>query len=543
MPREPKYQQTKYQQTSGRYKESPRDLRRRNGLSRRGFITGLGAGTVGTVALTQAPALAGETRPRQPAADRFGRMFPDLPPFRDASDSLLEALREIGQPGGPLDTNDDLEAGARALATDPELMVNNPDNPNQTAGMTFLGQFIDHDITFDATSVLGRPTRPELTMNARTPALDLDSLYGGGPVVRPDLYQEDRARLRVESGGVFEDLPRGANGRAILGDPRNDENVMIAGLHSAMILFHNRVVDLLEADGVAEPQLFAQSRDLVRWHYQWIVVNEFLPHILGRALTQDILTNGRRWYRPERGRAFMPVEFQGAAYRFGHSVVRPSYRANQGATEDDGSFAGFIFDPAAEGQDDPDDMRGGFRAPRRFVGWEGFFDFGDEDPANNKLIKLGVSTPLFRLPLGAIPTGAPPISLPERTLLRHVTWEIPSGQQIAQEMGNPVITLSRLADFGHSLATQSPLWCYVLAEAEELAGGLILGPTGGRIVGEVVIGLLERDDNSYLNVEGSWQPTLPSANPGDFQMTDLLRFAQVDPDSRVAAGADRDLVP
>lgn len=527
MPREPKYQQP-----SGRYKSSPRDSRRRSGLSRRGFITGLSAGTVGTVALTQAPALAGETRRPQPRADRFGRMFPDLPPFRETSDALLDALSEVGQPGGALDANDDLAAGARALATDPELMINNPDNPNQSTGITFLGQFIDHDMTFDASSILGRPTRPERTPNIRTPALDLDSLYGGGPVVRPELYQNDRARLRIESGGTFEDLPRGANGRAILGDPRNDENVMIAGLHAAMILFHNRVVDMLEADGVAGPQLFGQARDLVRWHYQWIIVNEFLPTILGRALTQDILTNGRRWYRPDRGRAFMPVEFQGAAYRFGHSIIRPSYRANAGATEDDPPFAGFVFDPAAEGQDDPDDMRGGFRAPRRFIGWEGFFDFGDEDPGHNKLIDLHISTPLFQLPLGAIPNGTPPVSLPERTLLRHVTWGIPAGQRIAAEMGNPVLDLSQLADYGHELATQSPLWCYVLAEAAQLAGGLILGPTGGRIVGEVIIGVLELDNGSYLNIEGSWQPTLPSENPGDFQMTDLLRFAGVDPASR-----------
>ena len=130
----------------------------------------------------------------------------------------------------------------------------------------------------------------------------------------------------------------------------------------------------------------------------------------------------------------MPVEFQAAAYRFGHSMVRPSYRANL-AGDDGQPFFGFIFDPAQRRQADPDDLRGGARAPRRFVGWQTFFDFGDGEVKPNKRIDTKISTPLFNLPLGAIASHDPPTALPQRNLLRHLTWSLPSGQAIAAAMG------------------------------------------------------------------------------------------------------------
>jgi hypothetical protein len=180
-------------------------------------------------------------------------------------------------------------------------------------------------------------------------------------------------------------------------------------------------------------------------------------------------------------------------------------------------------------------MRGGRRAPRRFIGWQTFFDFGGDQTTNvrpNKRIDTKISTPLFNLPLGAIASGTPPVSLPQRNLLRHLTWGIPAGQRIAQVMGNPMLHLQELADYGVALENQTPLWYYCLAEAERLMDGLHLGPTGGRIVGEVFVGLLQLDPNSYLRAQPTWQPTLPSVTPGTFKMVDLLRWARVDPASR-----------
>jgi hypothetical protein len=516
---------------------APQNAPERRTVSRRRFLTGVGAGTAGALAVGPVCAMAGPAAAAHAAAlvpaDRFGRIFPDLPPFLTSVDQRRrDALTDMGKRGGLLDAADNLAAGPILLITDPALSANNRDNPTQTAGVTFLGQFLDHDMTFDPASPLGVPTEPEQSPNARTPALDLDSLYGGGPATHPSLYEADRVHMRIESGGRFEDLPRAANGTAIIADPRNDENLIIGGLQAAMILFHNRVVDRLAGEGVPATQLFARARQLVTWHYQWIIVHDFLPQIIGTAATQDIFANGRRWYRPEPGPAFIPVEFQGAAYRFGHSQVRPSYRANLAGNADGSPFFGFIFDPAGEGHADPVDLRGGRRAPRRFIGWQTFFDFGDGEVRTNKRIDRQISTPLFRLPLSTINTGAPPISLPQRNLLRQVTWSLPAGQRIAQTIGAEMLVMPELAGYGVALENQTPLWYYVLAEAERLASGLHLGPVGGRIVGEVFAGLLQLDPGSYLRAQPGWRPTLPSTTPGGFHMTDLLRFARVDPASR-----------
>ncbi|HEU4422016.1 MAG TPA: heme peroxidase family protein [Pilimelia sp.] len=505
-------------------------------IGRRRFLAGVGMGTAGAVTLGPTRAMAGavnsETTLAVPA-DRFGRMFPNLPPFIPADDRRRAALADLGKAGGLMDAKDNLAVGPILLITDPAQSINNRDNPFQTAGTTFFGQFLDHDMTFDTTSPLGVPTEPQSTVNARTPALDLDSVYGRGRVVDPQLYDpEDPVKLRIESGGLFEDVPRQANGTAIIADPRNDENIIISGLQAAMILFHNRVVDRLRAEGVPPSTLFDRARQLVTWHYQWIIVNEFLPQIIGYGVTLDILHHGRRYYRPEPGPAFIPVEFQGAAYRFGHSMVRPSYRANLAGNADRSAFFGMIFDPAGEGQADPIDLRGGRRARRRFIGWQTFFNFNDGNVRPNKRIDRRISTPLFRLPLGAIASGDPPISLPQRNLLRHLTWGIPSGQRIAEVMGTPPLQLSELASYGVGLERSTPLWYYVLAEAELIGDGISLGPVGGRVVGEVFIGLLQLDPRSYLRGQPGWRPTLPSRVSGQFGMVDLLRFAGVDPASR-----------
>ena len=531
-------------------------------VSRRGFLTGIGAGAAGTI--VGPPAARAQQNGAFTAihnvdtrSDRFSRMF-NLHAFAEPSAAMQQALIELGAAGGPLDARDPLEEGPIRLITNPELSPNNRDNLASTAGITFLGQFLDHDMTFDAASRLGVASRPERSVNTRTPSLDLDSLYGGGPDGSPQLYDPtDRIKFRVEHGGLFEDLPRSPEGTAIIADPRNDENMMISGLQVAFLLFHNRVVDMLRQigegsaeggsndlmpvltetrDGDRQRHLFAQARRIVTWHYHWIIVNEFLPQIIGVPLVNEILTRGCRYYTPRAGQQSIPVEFQGAAYRFGHSLVRPSYRANL-AGDNGAPFFGFIFDPSGEGQLDPADLRGGKRAPRRFIGWQTFFDFGGGQTTHvrfPKLIDTKISSPLFRLPLGAIASGDAPTALPQRNLLRHLTWSLPSGQAIAREMHIPPLTPSDLSDlstFGVGLERSTPLWYYVLKEAE-LAGGARLAGVGARIVGEVFIGLLTLDEDSYFTENPRWRPTLPSRTPGTFGMADLLTFAGVDPASR-----------
>lgn len=545
-------------------------------LSRRHFLRRAGAGAAGAAVAFRLDLLLGppvEAAPLtsgQPAfPGAFGRLFPTLPPFAPATDAVHAALMDMGQPGGLLDAQDDLTQPPAALITDPALSVNNPDNMTHTAGTHFMGQFMDHDMTFDATSPLGQPTDPTTTRNSRTAAFDLDSVYGLGPIGSPQLYDpNDRVKLRVGFGGIFEDLPRqtdldgSSDPTALISDPRNDETLILAGLQAAFLKFHNHAVDYVRSQGRGDPvRVFLEARLLTTWHYQWLIVHEFLPLFVGQAMVDDILENGPRFFTPHMGRAFIPVEFQTGSYRFGHSMVRPSYRANlQG---DNGEpFFGFIFDPSQHPEDasqppltDPNDLSGGARAPRRFVGWQTFYDFGDGQVKPNKIIDTSFSSPLFTLPLRTIPPHTGPVSLAQRNLLRHITWSLPSGQAVARHMGITPLSpdnFSDLTGYGLGFESSTPLLYYVLREAAltqttqptlvpspppaptTTRGGLRLGPVGGRIVGEVILGLLTADHTSYLAARPAWKPVLPTRNgsTGTFHMVDFLTFAGVDPASR-----------
>lgn len=533
-------------------------------VSRRSFIKGAAAGLgVAAVAGGGAAAAYEVTHPTL-NPNNFSRVFPDLMPFfhdiipSGATDQLREALRDMGKPGGLLDAKDRLEAGPVALIADPAVNGNdgtNPDNTTHTAGVTFFGQFMDLDITFDARSVLGVPTDPYQTLNAHPAAFDLDTVYGLGPFVTPQYYEkDDPVKLRIESGGIFEDLPRNADLMPMVPDPRTDQHLMLSGLHCAFILFHNNAVDYVRRTlGLVDPPaIFAEAKRLTLWHYHWLILNEFLPLFVGPAMVNEVLSRGRRYYRPDSGLATMPVEFQGACFRMGHTMVRPSYRAN--LLGDRGKpFFGLIFDPSlgdltpAPGVD-PGDLRGGFRAPRRFIGWQTFFDYKDGQVKTNKQMDAKISSPLFALPLGAIASHKAPIALMQRNLLRHVTWSMPSGQAIARAMNAEVLSqadLGELAQYDMQLERHTPLFYYMLREAALVpdtdigknTGGFHLGPVGARIVAEVVIGLLQADPSSYLVQQPGWVPTLQ--RPGAlFRMTDFLTFAGVDPATRHAKRPD-----
>src|SRR5215211_3896113 len=306
----------------------------------------------------------GETTPRSVfyAQGRFGRLLPTLPPFAADTPTIRAALAELGGPGGPMDPGDDLSDPV-ILVTDPAKSAANPDNPIITAGFTFLGQFLDHDMTFDPTSSLARRQDPESIRNFRIPALDLDSLYGGGPVASPHLYDRtvdggQTALLAEEipgsgavsiDGSTRMDLPRNSQLVALVGDPRNDENLIVSQLQLALIRFHNRVLADAKADlgpGYTRQELFAEAQRVVRWHYQWLILHEFLPVTVGQALADDVPANGPKHFK-WRNDPFIPVEFSVAAYRFGHSQVRPSYRANFGTSAGDPlqQFFALFLDP------------------------------------------------------------------------------------------------------------------------------------------------------------------------------------------------------
>jgi hypothetical protein len=478
---------------------------------------------------------------------KFGRLFPSLPPFGADSPKLREALREIGEKGGIMDCNDDLTLPPQDHITNLSVQGGNPNSPVMTAGMTFLGQFIDHDMTFDPTSSLERQIDPELVENFRTPSLGLDNVYGSGHLASPHLFDTRDGfggiKFLLEPLGVTGkdgiqkfDVSRNTCNTALIGDPRNDENLIVSQLQVIFLRFHNKVIDRLHADKPMKPpmQLYAEAQQVVRWHYQWIILKEFLPLLCGEAVVNDILTNGRNFYN-WHNEPFIPVEFSVAAYRFGHSQIRPSYRANFGnsASTPLAPFFAYIFNPAIDpATADPSDLRGGCRADRRFVDWHTFFNLGDGSSRPNKLIDTKLSSPLFQL-IGFAGTHSDPSSLAQRNLLRQLTFKLPSGQRVAHIMRMKPMEadiFSELKKHKLNLDHSTPLWFYILKEAEVEEMGLRLGQVGARIVAEVFIGLLEGDNTSFLSQNPFWKPSLEcfeSYRTGKhFTIADLIKIAE-----------------
>ncbi|WPB74715.1 heme peroxidase family protein [Archangium violaceum] len=467
---------------------------------------------------------------------RFGRLFPGLPVFAPDNDKVRQALFELGRRGGLMDA---LDIPPPATVPPPPAghLPGNPDNTPILAGFTFFGQFTDHDLTFDPTSILERQNDPEAIENFRTPAFELDNVYGSGPRVSRHLYDiNDPAKFLIEKLGgpdSNDDMPRNSQNTALIADPRNDENTIVSQFHVAILKFHNAVVDHLRKKSPNDPQVFEKAQRMVRWHYQWIILHDFLPKIVGQQVVDDVLDDRPRerifrW----RNEPFIPVEFSVAAYRFGHSQVRPAYGVNNAG------FGAPIFDDALDpAAADPNDLRGGKRATRRFVDWSRFFEGLGGDPARrniSKLIDSRLSTRLFTLLSGApgqvgganLATITNPQSLAQRNLLRSLALRLPSGQAMAKRLGIKPRRFDELKDLGVGFETSTPPWYYILKESEVEEGnkGARLGAVGARIVAEVFVGVLRGDRFSFLNANPNWKPELANAE-GKFLMADLLKFA------------------
>ena len=237
----------------------------------------------------------------------YARMFPELPSFQ-ADEQFLHAL---GRAGGLCDCGD-VEDSADSLA-------------DTAAGWPIFGQFAAHDITADRSILRAHANTAELR-NARSPQLNLECLYGDGPTGNPFLYQrDDPAKFLLGSDGA--DVQRNAEGIAVIGDPRNDSHMLMSQLHLAMLKAHNAFVDEARRTGVANDRVFDDAARQLRWHYQWIILNEFLPTLVGETLVNQVLREGPQWFRPARG-GFIPLEFADAAYRYGHSQIRHRYQLN-----------------------------------------------------------------------------------------------------------------------------------------------------------------------------------------------------------------------
>jgi hypothetical protein len=438
---------------------------------------------------------------------------------------------------------------------------------------TYWGQFIDHDITAntdrqntvtDITVEDLKPLQPEVVVrdlrNLRRPALDLDSVYGDGPTFEggpetaaADMYDGIKLRLSevAEGGGIpgdhiptlgdnLRDLPRDSGAQlpedktvALIGDGRNDENLIVAQLHVAFLRFHNAVVDWAQHQpGYPQDdrELFERVRNLVRWHYQWLVVHDYLKTVTLPGVVDKVLLGGNKVFQPRYDEVYMPLEFSVAAYRFGHTMVRGFYDYNRnfgrpGVVIGSASFR-LIF--AFTGSARPEPFNGGGTLTLPFnwvIEWNRFVDKGDSLPDHfARRIDTQLAPPLFDMinQISEENEGLPEAvknilkRLAVRNLLRGYQLAIPTGQAVADALGVAPLTEEELrrnnsdavnaalADGGFLQTT--PLWFYVLKEAEARANGNSLGEVGSRIVVETLIGQLRADPGSYLNQDGGWSP-------------------------------------
>ncbi len=486
------------------------------------------------------------------SGSQFGRMFADdlrhAPPLPEL---VLQALAET--------MNEGPSPGRESRRREHSFL---------DAGYTYLGQFIDHDLTSDRSPFGAAASGSQLPRNFRTPRFDLDCVYGNGPGSERDgdVYEPGNpTRLRLAG----HDLARRASGRGYLRDSRNDTNRIVSQIHIAFAKFHNRVVDTLQASGLAPDAAFAAARTTVQRHYQWIVLHEYLPVIAGQELVNAVLPTGglarvanlRLLQGVGPSLPSMPVEFSAAAFRLGHSMVRNSYRLNRQLGET------FLFPSEQAPMDGASGLRGLRPLPESMViEWDQFF--APRTGARDLLQLARPIDPLLANSLFAMPaliaSDGPSVlgrNLAYRNLVRgERTLQLPTGQEVAARMlelglieeedilgktlpfelgfGREMSdgsSLANLAGTGISLerlqdtvAAQTPLWYYVLKEAEVFHQGERLGKVGGRIVAEVFIKMLLADDQSILNADAGWRPTpgeFGCVDPSSYRMTDLLGYA------------------
>lgn len=433
---------------------------------------------------------------------KFGRLFPALLPCLEDTDAERNKLRHLAN----------------------EKMFAQKGSSNTPAGFTYLGQFIIHDLSFDPTSMKERESDVEQLWNFRTPALDLDSIYGGGPLVNPFLYDQRinygkthfllQARTSKE-GFTFFDVPRNQQGTGLIADARNDENLLISQLHVVFLLFHNKMVNLLaESNRDWSPErLFREAQRLVRWHYQFIILYDYLPRIISSDLLEKLKKRHRnRKFYTWRNAPFIPLEFSAAAFRFGHTQIRKSYELNKIS----GVVNLPIFDPIVV-EASPE------KVPfENYVDWHFFFWDGQGENHNLEI------QPYLELSLKDLPAFAPgdENNLASINLLRGLLLKLPSGQAVAAEMGiEPILQIPALREYG--LENNTPLWYYILHEASEKGAARKLGPVGERIVAEVIIGVIQGDKTSLLNHPDWKHWTSPLSGQHQFKMLDLLKFVGI----------------
>jgi hypothetical protein len=421
------------------------------------------------------------------------------------------------------------------------------------SGLVYFGQFIDHDLTKDLTKLDAVPyPEPEQTRNHRTPRFDLDSVYGGGPNSYEDIQPEDSIyegigsgaeRLRIDpvdvapSGSqgpvIFADIPRRGDATPVIPDARNDENLIISQIHVLFLRLHNRLTELLDRPNPMIPlgngeSTFNTARRLVTWHYQWLILNDFLPRIALDSVFRSLVCEGKkpRLFHTYPGQSVaLPVEFTMAAFRFGHSMVRDKYLLNHQTSL---QLPGIL----------------NFEARRleanQVIDWPRFFG-GAEVMNVAQKIDTTIAQGLYALShrIVTLFRGGPGPStefvLPRRTLLRGSRVGLPSGQEACRKARMPPLDIDpRHRDYNvlkkSGMLKRTPLWYYLLYEAEIAGvdqtvegkkGGHRLGLLGSTIVAEVILGVLRADKQSFIHQR--WEPPALPIQCGNAQQTKTIR--------------------
>ena len=577
-------------------------------FSRRTLLqAGAAALTTATFSAVRAqPVVARPAAQGSPLATGYSRLFPDLPAAKFTPEDLKrlatgDGLELVGMSAQPevlkqADGSPKRDAQGHLIITaTAENEADDEENFGMAAGYSYLGQFIDHDLTLNPVDHFGPLVSGMPTENLRTACFDLDCIYGRGPVDQPYLYQDDGRRLLVgrtlSRAGVASsahDHPR-LRGRAILGDKRNDENVLVSQMHGVFVAFHNKVA----AD---HPRAsFEELRRIVTLHYQWVILTDFLPKFVGAEVIAALLPGfgeGGKLARVEPKLTFasqlpagtIPLEFVDAAYRFGHSLIRPVYRLN---TEMRGTAQEQATNPALSGRRQifAASYYAGLNGFREFpaewgIDWRLYFEIDRKldyrkvtDGARRVQASYKIDTSLTN-PLAFLPefsaagdaTGlrrdqnGQPIArsgqisnLAYRNLSRGVQDQLPSGQAVARALGLTPLenkdlkvgkaTLEGMAEnhsieeYGDSFKSAAPLWFYVLAEAQHVwtqkvrkmsqasdaernAVPTFLGPVGGQLVAQSFIALLKNDPQSLLYADTQWRPKY--LRQGRFDMPALV---------------------
>lgn len=449
--------------------------------------------------------------------------------------------------------------------------ADSPEDSNIPAGYTYLGQFIAHELTFDKTP--GLQNLDALPAGYRSPTLDLDSLYGDGPGgASADLYQGAELKVGTNSSDTFKfpnddcyhDLPRREkteNGRtrheALLADERNEENLPLAQMHLAFIKFHNGVVKLLRSlpGGAANEQsLYERARRVVVRHFQRIVLDDFLPRVVDPDILKavragDIRCDKLRGVR-SKDELFMPVEFSAAAFRLGHSMVRPAYEFNEFHQSRFPRPGPAILNELFRFTQFSGDLGGKVSLRADWViDWRRFFAFPGPDRADYNLArKIDTKFDLHLNEISEYPHQVPAQyrAITVRNLIRGCILKLATGQAVARSLGERPMSATMLASGStkeirdvlerNCFLLNTPLWFYILKEAELFGDGNSLGPVGSRIVAETFYTILKYSEHSIiLDSQPDGEVMLPARAPGRFDMVDMLKFmGEINPIGRYA---------